>query len=168
MAVSASVPMPSSTRNSRAPAPERDAPPHQDRRGLVKHHGLAHLQAYLDAFARFLTSGDGAAIAKMWEYPALIISNDQLMPIADARQIEGFFGGARAQYNARGIADTRAEIQHAAWLTDRIVSATVRWPYLDADNQEVGEETGTYTLRRDNDGELRMCTVVMHGEKRKD
>ena len=158
--------MPTSTRAPRPPRTQAE-PPRTDRRGLTKHEGLAHLQAYLDAFARFVTTGNGAAVARMWDYPSLIISNAQLMCITDPAQTEQFFGGAREQYNARGIADTRAEILNAAWLTDRIVSATVRWPYLDGDDNEIGEETSTYTLRRNSDGELRMCAVVMHGEKKK-
>jgi len=36
-------------------------------------------------------------------------------------------------------------------------------PYLDAGDQERGEEASTYTLRRDDDGEPKMRAVVMHG-----
>lgn len=39
----------------------------------------------------------------------------------------------------------------------------VRWPYLDADGEERGEETSTYTLRRNDRGELRLRVAVMHG-----
>jgi hypothetical protein len=125
----------------------------------------ADLQAFLDAFARFLTAGSGDRIAQMWEYPALVVGDTTLMAVANAAETEKFFGGAKDQYNERGIADTRADIQDSTWLTDRIVTATVRWPYLDGDDNEVGEETSTYTLRRNDDGELRLCVAVMHGAK---
>jgi hypothetical protein len=156
--------MPSPAQKTRPPR----TPPTADRRhsrGLMKHEGLAHLQAYLDAFARFVTAGKGDAIAEMWDYPALVVSNTQLMPVTTPAQTAEFFGGAKAQYNSRGIAGTRAEIQNATWLTDQIVSATVRWPWLDGNDNEIGEETSTYILRRNVDGELRMCAVVMHGAR---
>jgi hypothetical protein len=128
-------------------------------------HRDADLQAFLDAFARFLTAGQGDRIAQMWDYPALVVADKSLMAVSNAAETATFFGSAKEQYNERGIADTRAEIQNTTWLTDRIVSATVRWPWLDGDDNEVGEETSTYTLRRNDDGELRLCVVVMHGAK---
>jgi hypothetical protein len=78
-------------------------------------------------------------------------------------EVEQFFGGAKDQYNALGIVTTRADIQRLEWLTDRVVLVDVRWPYLDARGNERGEESSTYTLRRDDAGELKMQAVVMRG-----
>jgi hypothetical protein len=39
----------------------------------------------------------------------------------------------------------------------------VRWPYLDEQGKEVGEETSTYALRRDETGILKLQTAIMHG-----
>ena len=40
----------------------------------------------------------------------------------------------------------------------------VRWPYLAADGDEVGEETSTYVIRREPDGQLAIRAAVLHGE----
>jgi hypothetical protein len=50
-------------------------------------------------------------------------------------------------------------------MTDRILVVEVRWPYLDQEGNEAGEESSTYTLRRDDQGHLKIRAVVMHGAR---
>ncbi|HET8580777.1 MAG TPA: hypothetical protein VFL31_07245 [Nitrospiraceae bacterium] len=66
------------------------------------------------------------------------------------------FSGAKEQYNARGITDTRPDVFGLEWVTERIAIVDVRWPYLDERGKEVGEEASTYTLRRDDAGDLKL------------
>ncbi|HXU79803.1 MAG TPA: hypothetical protein VN914_00280 [Polyangia bacterium] len=121
------------------------------------------VQELLDRMARALTAGDGRAVAAMWETPALVVGDEMLQAVRTAAELEQFFSGAKAQYNKMGIADTRPDIVRLSWATPRIAIAQVRWPYLDAKGEEVGEETSTYTLRRNQAGELKLCAAVMHG-----
>jgi ketosteroid isomerase-like protein len=121
------------------------------------------VQEFLDQFANALTAGDGRTIATMWETPALVISDQNVMAVTSRQEVEQFFSGAKELYNRMGIADTRAEIVRLDWATDRIAMVEVRWPYLDAQNHEVGEESSTYTLRRDDQGDLKLRAVAMHG-----
>jgi hypothetical protein len=39
----------------------------------------------------------------------------------------------------------------------------VRWPYLDGQGNEVGEEVSTYVLRRDDTGALKVQVALMQG-----
>ena len=121
------------------------------------------VQAFLDRMAKALTAGDGRTIATMWETPALVVGDDMLMAVRTAQEVERFFSGAKDQYNKMGITDTRADITRLTWATARIAIVQVRWPYLDARGEEVGEETSTYTLKRNQAGELKLCAAVMHG-----
>lgn len=123
----------------------------------------AEVQEFLDRLAKALTSGDGKAIATMWDVPALVLGDDQVMAVSTEREVEQFFGSAKDQYNAQGITDTRAEIVALRWHTPRLVSVEVRWPYLDAKGTQRGAETSTYTLRRDGSGKFRLRVAVMHG-----
>jgi hypothetical protein len=122
------------------------------------------VQELLDRMARALTAGDGRTVATMWETPAMVVGEQGVQAVSAAQEIEAFFSGARAQYNARGITDTRADIRRLHWVNDRIALVTVRWPYLDARGEEIGEESSTYTLRRDEQGKLKLRVAVMHGE----
>jgi hypothetical protein len=121
------------------------------------------VQTFLDGFARALTTGDGKRIAGMWAVPALVVGDRAVQAVGSLHEVERFFGGAREQYHALGITNTRADIQKLEWLTDRIVLVDVRWPYLDAGGNERGRESSTYLLRKDDTGELRVQVAVMRG-----
>jgi hypothetical protein len=127
----------------------------------------AGVQKFLDTFARALTAGDGRTIATMWDLPALLVWDQGIKAVTERNEVEQFFAGAKDQYNQRGITDTRAQILYLDRVTERIAVAKVRWPYIDARGNEVGEESSTYTLRRGDDGKLKVCVVVMHGETKK-
>ena len=131
------------------------------------HHDEAAVQAFLDRFARAITSGDAATVAKLWETPAFVLSDQEVFPVASSQEVEGFFAGAKDQYNEQGITDTRADVRSFEWATDRIVVVDVRWPYLDAKGNERGEERSTYVLRRDDAGELRLRVALMRGASKR-
>lgn len=123
----------------------------------------AEVQDLLDRMARALTAGDGRAIAGMWETPAFVLGDGMAMTVSSEAELERFFGGAKEQYNAKGISDTRAEIVKLEWPTRRIAVVQVHWPYLDAKGATHGSETSTYTLRRDDSGKLRLRIALLHG-----
>ena len=124
----------------------------------------AGVRALLAKLARAITSGDGKAAAAAWATPALVIGDDMALTVSSSTDIQEVFGGAKAQYNARGITGTRPDILRLDWITHRLAIVEVRWPYLAADGDEVGEETSTYVIRREPDGQLAIRAAVMHGE----
>jgi hypothetical protein len=122
-----------------------------------------NVQSFLDRYALALIAGDATTLAQMWETPALVIADQAARPVASAADVETFFSAAMGQYTARGIVGTRADIVWFDQATDRIVVAQVRWPYLDKDGKELGEEITTYTLRRADSGDFKIRAVVIHG-----
>lgn len=137
-------------------------------RGQPKPHSSdADINAFMQKFARALSAGDGKTIATMWSVPALVLSDQGSIAVSSRDEVEKFFSGAKEQYAARGINQAAPEIQSTDWLTGRIAMARVRWPYIDSKGHEMGEESSTYTFRRDDGGELKMSAIVMHGEKKK-
>jgi len=125
--------------------------------------GEAEVQEFLNTFARALTSGDADRIAALWETPAFVASDPACHAVGQAAEVRKFFEGAKAQYNAMGVVETRPEISVLDWVTERMAIVEVRWPWLDARHHEVGDETSTYILRRDEKGKLRLRVSVMHG-----
>ncbi|MGH9889668.1 MAG: hypothetical protein ACREBE_29330 [bacterium] len=117
----------------------------------------------LTQVARGITAGDGNAVAMLWEVPGVIIAADAVTPITSRAQLEAMFGAGKAQYNERGIFDTRPDILDEEWVGDRLVVVKVRWPYLDASGREIGAEASDYTLRRDPSGRLHICAILMRG-----
>ena len=125
------------------------------------------VQDYLDRYARALTAGDGETVASMWEVPAIVVGEDEAIAITELQQVSDFFGAAKPMYTQRGILTTRAELIDVDRIGDNLVNCLVRWPHLDANEEEIGEESSNYTLRRGSDGQLKMRVVVMRGEKPK-
>lgn len=123
------------------------------------------VQAYLDRFAEALTAGDGMAIAAMWQTPAYVLSAEMARVVNTQEEVAEFFGGAREQYNAMGVTDTKAEIVRLDEVSDHLVMVRVHWPWLDADGNEVGGETSTYTLSREQDDDWKLRVAVMHGQE---
>jgi hypothetical protein len=134
-----------------------------ERRTKRQSEAYPAVRDFLDEFARALTAGDGGAIAKLWETPAFVLGDNMARVVSSPQEVEEFFSGAKEQYNAKGITEARAEILELDWLTDQIVQVEVRWPYLDSFGKELGHETSTYTLMRDDAGNLRLRVAVMHG-----
>src|SRR5262249_39164389 len=113
---------------------------------LVHEHEVRH---YFDVYAPPLTSGDREAIAAMRARPALRRNDRGARAVREAGGIQKLFAGGKGMYAARGIVDTRPDIQQIEWLTERIVIADVRWPLFDDGHTERGSESSTYTLMRD-------------------
>jgi hypothetical protein len=138
----------------------------QVRRGTQPAESVADggpVKAFMDRFAELLTEGNGRAIALLWQVPALVVSDEGVRAVNSSHEVEQFFSGAKDQYNEMGIREAHAEIQRMEHPTERIVMVEVRWPYVGDNGEELGEESSTYTLRRDDDGNLKICAVVMHG-----
>lgn len=129
----------------------------------IKPAPRGEVQELLNQVAHGVTAGDGNAVAMLWEVPGVIIAADAVTPITSRAQLEAMFGAGKAQYNERGIFDTRPDILDEDWVGDRLVVVKVRWPYLDATGREIGAEASDYTLRRDPSGRLRICAVLMRG-----
>ena len=123
----------------------------------------SEIQEILDRLAEAVTDGNGKAVAKLWAVPALVLGDTMARPVSTLLEVEQFFGGAKEQYNSRGITDTRAEIVELNWPTPRIAIAEVRWPWLDSTGIEKGDEVSTYVFRRDDAGKLKIQAVIMHG-----
>lgn len=137
---------------------------HTQPRGVRLQHDLrGEVQDLLGKLAQALVRGDGATVAELWEVPALVIASEGVHAVTSSAEIEKFFGAVKVQYTDAGIHRTRADIIDLERVGDRIVIVTVRWPYLDESGHEVGAESSDYTLRRDDDGRLRIRAVLMRG-----
>ncbi len=124
----------------------------------------ASVQAYLDKYSEAITAGDTRTLTKLWGVPAFVVGAMEARVVHSEDEVEQFFAGAKDRYNARGIVGTRAEITHLDWISDDLVIATVRWPYLDRDDRVLGEETSSYTLLRGEDGSFKVRVATLRGE----
>lgn len=144
----------STSHDSHAPAPHAFS-------GEATHK--PDVQRFLDRLCRALTHGDVAKIVSCWATPAYVLADTSTHVVFSEDEIAQFVGGAKDQYNSRGVTDTRPIIERQQWLTDRIVVVDVRWPWLDANGHEVGDERSTYVMRVDEHQHLRIHSAILHG-----
>ena len=123
----------------------------------------AEVGEFLSRYGEALSAGDVHVIEDLWNYPALVLSDEGIRSVSRREEVEAFFSGAKADYAARGIESTRPDVVRLEWVTDRIAMVDVRWPCLDERGVERGEEWGTYTLRVNDDGDLKLCVALMRG-----
>jgi hypothetical protein len=123
----------------------------------------SELREFFDHYCRAVTGADLPALVAAWETPSFVLGDIGAHAVGSPDEIVKFFSGAKEHYNARGVVDTRADIVRAEWPTDRIATVTVRWPLIDRNGRELGYETSTYMLRRDDGGALRIRAAIMHG-----
>ena len=125
------------------------------------------VQKFFEDFAKALTDGNVPAIAGLWGVPALVSGDKMLRAVSSLDEVRDYFSGAKAQYAKHGIHQAVADIQEIKWLTHEMVLVEVRWPYIDKDGDEMGEERSTYLLRRDSDGDLKLHVAMMQGASQK-
>lgn len=135
----------------------RRAPPHQ-----------REVQAFLERFAVCLTSGDGDGVVHCFELPALMAMADTKhgpsQVLQEPQKVAGFFEQAPEQYHAKGIETTFPLIETLEWADEGIGVVRVRFPYVDADGNDLGDgESSLYVLRRDPNGELAILAAVALG-----
>lgn len=118
---------------------------------------------FFERFARALTTGDSQTIASLWETPAYAIGDEGADAIGSVQDLAGFFASAKGTYDAKGVIDTHPDVELIEWATERLVVCDVRWPWLDANGQEQGDERATYLLRRGSDGQLKLRVAIMRG-----
>ena len=53
----------------------------------------------LERLGEAMGAGDPAAVARRWELPGLVISDEGTAPVTDRGQLEGFFAQAIGAYN---------------------------------------------------------------------
>ncbi|QSX78470.1 hypothetical protein [Agrilutibacter solisilvae] len=132
------------------------------RSGLGGAHDAQVLRV-LETLATAVTTGNGDLAAECWAVPALVVGDEHEQAVKTLAEVAEFFAGAREQYNAQGIGDTRPQIQWLEWISPHLALVEVRWPWLDVQGNEAGAETSTYLLKRDDAGELKLRMAIMHG-----
>jgi hypothetical protein len=149
--------------------PGRSHPPQSGSHAVVSkrpaNREQASVQAYFDRFADAMTAGDLKTMVKLWGVPAFVLGKSEARVVQSESEVEQFFAGSKEMYNERGITRTYAEIIDLDWVDRDLVIATVRWPYLDDQENVLGEESSSYTLFRGEDGSFKLRSVLMRGSR---
>jgi hypothetical protein len=130
--------------------------------------GQKDLQAFFDRFTTCLTTGDGQGAAACFEYPAVMVMADaqrygKNQALGDPETVAAFFARAPQMYHEKGVHETFADIRDIDWLADDLALVRARFPYIDADGNDLGDgEESVYLVRRNDDGHA-ICAAIPLG-----
>lgn len=131
----------------------------------TSHALVKEVQTFLDQFAAAVSENNGKAATNLWESPALVLGDTLAMQVQSDSQVKKMFSSAKKMMTERGVAETRAEILGLENLTPKVVMVTAHFDWINGAGEQVGGEATTFTLRRGDDGALRVKSSVMHGQE---
>jgi hypothetical protein len=117
------------------------------------------VQEFLNSYGVALATGDLDSIAEAYAFPALVVTDDASVLIADPDTVRDSFRGAAEGYRSRGLVGVVAQIRSLGTTSAGLVWADVRWSYRDEYAAEADTESFRYLLRRGRDT-FHICVVV--------
>jgi hypothetical protein len=119
-----------------------------------------HLRRFLVRYGEALSAGDLKAISSCYAVPSLVLSDEGSVPIASREEIEAAFDGAAERYRAQGLVVVRPTLPASEALSERLISADVRWYYLDEQGRSAQQNSYRYVLRLEDEASPKIQVVI--------
>jgi ketosteroid isomerase-like protein len=119
-----------------------------------------HLRRFLVRYGEALSAGDLKAISGCYVVPSLVLSDAGSVPITAREEIEAAFDGAAERYRAQGLVAVRPTLVASEALSVRLVSAEVRWDYLDEQGRSAQQNGYRYVLRLEDEASPKIQVVI--------
>jgi hypothetical protein len=119
-----------------------------------------HLRRFLVRYGEALSAGDLKAISSCYAVPSLVLSDEGSVPIASREEIEAAFDGAAERYRAQGLVAVRPTLLASEALGERLISADVRWDYLDEQGRSAQQNSYRYVLRLEDEASPKIQVVI--------
>jgi hypothetical protein len=88
------------------------------------------------------------------------LSDEGSVPIASREEIEAAFDGAAERYRAQGLVAVRPTLLASEALGERLISADVRWDYLDEQGRSAQQNSYRYVLRLEDEASPKIQIVI--------
>jgi hypothetical protein len=118
------------------------------------------IRRFLERYGHAISSVNLADIAQCWEVPALVLSDQDVIAVSGADEIERFFAQAQDAYRSQGLVATQPVLERAEDLGEKLTSVDVRWLAMDKAGVERSSERSYYILRLGDDGEPRIRVAL--------
>lgn len=118
------------------------------------------IRQLLERLGQAISAGELEKVSACWVVPAVLLSDEGAIVLANASEIEALMARASESYRSQGIVSTRPEIERIEMLSEKIASVDVRWPSLDKSGKEKATERSHYLLQLDKDGQPRIRVAL--------
>jgi ketosteroid isomerase-like protein len=118
------------------------------------------LEAFFARYGEALSAGDLKGISSCYAVPAFVLSDAGGRPKATRAEIEADFDGAAECFRDQGPVAARPSVVASESLTEKLLSADVRWDYLDEDGRSAQQDGYRYALRLEEGAGPQICVVI--------
>ena len=118
------------------------------------------LRTFFVRYGEALATGDLKTVADCYAVPLLVLSDAGSIPVATREEVEAVFQGAAQGYHAQGLVGARPTIVGSEAITERPVSADVRWDYLDEQGRSAQQDGYRYVLRLEDETDPKIQVVI--------
>jgi hypothetical protein len=118
------------------------------------------VRRFLDRYGQAISEANLAGIARCWDVPALVLSDQGAIAVSSRDEVERFFGQAQESYRSQGLVATQPALEQVEALSEKLTSVHVRWSTLDRAGVEKASERSSYILRLGDDGEPRIQVAL--------
>jgi ketosteroid isomerase-like protein len=118
------------------------------------------LEAFFARYGEALSAGDLKGISSCYAVPAFVLSDAGGRPKATRAEIEADFDGAAECFRDQGLVAARPSVVASESLTEKLLSADVRWDYLDEDGRSAQQDGYRYALRLEEGAGPQICVVI--------
>ncbi|MFI6148721.1 hypothetical protein [Streptomyces sp. NPDC051109] len=112
----------------------------------------SEINDYLTAYAATLTAFDSHAAAGLWGEPGMILDDRGAGVIESREAMASGLERSYPLYRKLGLASVGFEHVSHERLSERIFLVRVRWLFYAKDGSRLTDSTGSYLLRRDDEG----------------
>lgn len=107
----------------------------------------------LERVGQAISTSNLPDLTSCWAFPALVLSDEGAITIADADSLQVLFARMAQGYQSQGLVATRPELERIEPLSEKLTAVDVRWPTFDAAGIEKAVERSHYLLQLGEDGE---------------
>ena len=118
------------------------------------------LRTFFVRYGEALAAGDLKTVADYYAVPLLVLSDAGSIPVATREEVEAVFQGAARGYHAQGLVGARPTIVGSEAITELLVSADVRWDYLDEQGRNAQQDGYRYVLRLEDETDPKIQVVI--------
>jgi hypothetical protein len=114
----------------------------------------------LERVGQAISTSNWPDLANCWAFPALVLSDEGAITIADADSLQALFARMAQGYQSQGLVATRPELERIEPLSEKLTAVDVRWPTFDAAGTEKAVERSHYLLQLGEDQQQRIRVAL--------
>lgn len=124
--------------------------------------GPRDVPGFIDLFLDLFEARDVAALARLWDVPALVLGDDQVHGAMSLPQLEKLFGDAVFAQEPQLFPGSE-RIESIEWISRRVVMVELPWPERRVGGFLHGVAASTFVLRTDQRDHLKIRALMLRG-----